>query len=296
MEYRRMGRTGLKLQARTRGGRVTFGAQVDQGAAVEEPLHKAYDLGGELLRQRRRLRRWPGGDGDGKAIRACLANRLVISSKVFWPTMPGIDGRGLSRETHLSNPRLMPRCSASAWTTSISTSAIGSISETTIEETVRAMDDLVHQGKVIYWGTSEWRAPARSRRPTASPGADGRYPPMVEQPHYNMLGAGGPSRTNWRPGHGPGAGDGDLEPTPFGAALRERWSGIPKGSRFSLRDYGWLHDLLSEENLGKAREPRRGRRRSGRDFGPVGDRLASVSAEGDQRNHRGEQVSQVEET
>jgi len=250
MEYRRMGRTGLKLSAISLGAWVTFGAQVDERAAAEI-LHKAYDLGVNYFDNADVYADGRAETVMGKAIRDLPRESLVISSKVFWPTMPGPNGRGLSRK------HIFESCHASLQRLGLEHLDLYFChrfdSETTIEETVRAMDDLVHQGKVIYWGTSEWRA-GQIAQAHGIARADGLYPPMVEQPHYNML-----VRRAVEDELAPLATDLGLgmvtwSPLRSGLLSGKYGSGIPEGSRFSLRDYGWLHDLLSEENLGKVRE------------------------------------------
>jgi voltage-dependent potassium channel beta subunit len=249
MKYRRMGRSGLRLSAVSLGAWVTFGAQIDERAAAEI-LHRAYDLGVNYFDN---ADVYAGGQAEtvmGKAIRDLPRESLVISSKVFWGTMPGPNGRGLSRK------HIFESCHASLRRLGLDYLDLYFChrfdSETTIEETVRAMDDLVHQGKVHYWGTSEWRA-GQIAQACGLARANGLYPPAVEQPHYNLL-----VRRIVEDELAPLANDlglGLVTWSPLRSGLLSgKYAGdIPEGSRFSLQDYGWLRKLLSEDNLAKVR-------------------------------------------
>ena len=250
MDYRRMGRAGLKLSAISIGAWVTFGAQIDERTAGEI-LHRAYDLGVSFFDN---ADAYADGQAEivmGKAVRSLRREALVISSKVFWPTMPGPNGRGLSRK------HIFESCNASLRRLGLDYLDLYFCHrfdpETPIEEVVRAMDDLIHQGKVLYWGTSQWRAGqiaqahgiAREQR---------LVPPLVEQPHYNMLvrrvveDEVAPLATDL------GLGLVTWSPLRSGLLSGKYLSGIPQGTRLSLKSYTWLRDLLTEENLRKVRE------------------------------------------
>jgi len=250
MEYRRMGRSGLRLSAVSLGAWVTFGAQIDERAAAEI-LHRAYELGVNYFDNADVYAEGQAEIVMGKAIRDLPRESLVISSKVFWASMPGPNGRGLSRK------HILESCHASLRRLGLDYLDLYFChrfdSETTIEETARAMDDLVHQGKVLYWGTSEWRAgPIAQAYGLAR--ADGLYPPAVEQPHYNLL-----VRRIVEDELAPLANDLGLglvtwSPLRSGLLSGKYAGGTPEGSRFSLQEYSWLRRLLSEDNLAKVRD------------------------------------------
>jgi voltage-dependent potassium channel beta subunit len=250
MEYRRMGRSGLRLSAVSLGAWVTFGAQIDERAAAEI-LHRAYELGVNYFDNADVYAEGQAEIVMGKAIRDLPRESLVISSKVFWASMPGPNGRGLSRK------HILESCHASLRRLGLDYHDLYFChrfdSETTIEETVRAMDDLVHQGKVLYWGTSEWRA-GQIAQACGLARANGLYPPAVEQPHYNLL-----VRRIVEDELAPLANDLGLglvtwSPLRSGLLSGKYAGGIPEGSRFSLQDYTWLRRLLSEDNLAKVRD------------------------------------------
>lgn len=184
MEYRRLGNAGMKVSALSLGGWLTYGGSVRDEDTIENIITRAYEAGinffdiadiyenGEAERQM------------GRVLKRFPRHTLVISSKVFWPMSDDINDRGLSRK-HLfeSVEKSLKR---------IGTDYLDMYfchrfdPDTALEETVRAMDDLVHQGKILYWGTSEWTA-EQIRQALALCEQYNLYKPQVEQPHYNML-------------------------------------------------------------------------------------------------------------
>ena len=249
MNYRRMGRTGLKLSEIALGAWITFGDQIDSPTA-REILLKAYDSGVNFFDNADIYAEGRAESVMGEIIRGLPRESLVISSKVFWQTMPGVNGRGLSRK------HIFDSCHASL--KRLGTDYLDLYfchrydAETPVEETVRAMDDLVRQGKVLYWGTSEWRA-GQIAQAHGLAHAGGHVPPMVEQPHYNMfvrrivedeltqaaddLGIG---LVTWSPLHS--------------GLLSGKYGGpTAEGARLTQRKYAWLKGILTEDNLEKTR-------------------------------------------
>ncbi len=183
MEYRRVGNSGLRVSAVSIGGWLTFGDRLG-ATATRQVLRCAIDNGVNFID----LADGYAGGGAERTVGACLAEfrraDLVISSKLFWPMSDNINDRGLSRKhimesidrtlRHLRTDYLdIYFCHRND-------------PDTPLGETIRAMDDLTHQGKILHWGTSLWRARrlahahwiARRNRLT---------PPLVEQPPYNLL-------------------------------------------------------------------------------------------------------------
>jgi voltage-dependent potassium channel beta subunit len=187
----------------------------------------------------------------GGAIRGLPREALVISSKVYWPTMPGPNGRGLSRK------HIFESCHASLRRLGLDYIDLYFCHrfdpETPIDEVVRAMDDLVHQGKVLYWGTSEWRA-GQIAQAYGIARQGNLIPPLVEQPHYNML-----VRQIVEDEVAPLAADLGFglvtwSPLRSGLLSGKYLNGVPPGSRLALKDYAWLRDILTDENLRKVRQ------------------------------------------
>jgi len=245
MHYRRLGNSGLKVSEISLGAWITFGAQIDEETA-EELVQSAYDNGVNFFDN---ADVYADGQAEvvmGKVIRDLPREGLVISSKVFWPTMPGPNGRGLSRK-HITD-------SIHASLRRLNTEYLDLYfcqrfdPDTPIEEVVRTMNLLIQQGKILYWGTSEWRA----SQIMAAYGVARQYgliPPTVEQPQYNMFARRrvelelqpvcdeiGLGLTTWSPLH-------------FGILSGKYNEGIPPGSRAALDEMAWIRDYLTGERI-----------------------------------------------
>ena len=183
MNYRKMGRTGLKISSVSIGGWLTLGGSVDaEGSA--RILRRAVDGGVNFIDLADVYSAGAAEEVAGAAIRGVDRASLVLSSKVFGRMGDGPNQRGLSRK------HIIESCEASL--RRIGTDYLDlyfchrSDPETPLEETVRAMDDLVHQGKVHYWGTSVWPADLLDGAHDLCD-RRGFYPPLVEQPQYSLL-------------------------------------------------------------------------------------------------------------
>jgi voltage-dependent potassium channel beta subunit len=248
MNYRRMGRTGLKISEIALGAWVTFGDQIDEEMA-SDLIHLAYEQGVNYFDNADIYAKGRAEQVMGKAIKDLPRESLVISSKVFWKTMEGPNGRGLSRK-HVTE-------SINASLKRLGTDYLDLYfchrydPDTPMEEIVRVMDDLVHQGKILYWGTSEWRAAQIANAHKVAKQWN-LYPPMVEQPHYNML-----VRRRLEDELAPAADDLGFgmvswSPLEFGLLSGKYNQGIPEGSRLG-RDQAWADEVLTESSLGKVR-------------------------------------------
>ncbi len=247
MDYRRMGRTGLKLSSISLGAWVTFGDQIDDKTAGDI-LHTAYERGVNYFDN---ADVYAGGRAEtvmGKAIKDLPRESFVLSSKVFWPTFPGPNGRGLSRK------HILESCHASLKRLDVDYLDLYFCHrhdpETPAEEIVRAMDDLVHQGKVLYWGTSEWRA-GQIAYAHGIARQWGLYPPLVEQPHYNMFVRRVVEDELVKAADDLGFGMVTFSPLRSGLLSGKYNEGIPQGSRLSLKNYDWLRDIRNEGDLKK---------------------------------------------
>lgn len=249
MDYRTMGRTGLRLSTISLGAWVTFGDQIDDRTA-SDILHAAYDHGVNFFDN---ADIYADGRAEvvmGQAIRDLPRESLVLSSKVYWPTMKGPNGKGLSRK------HVMESCHASLKRMGVEYLDLYFChrfdAETPLEETVRAMDDLIHQGKILYWGTSEWRA-GQIARAHGLARQGGWMPPAVEQPHYNML-----VRRIVEDEIAPLADDLGFglvtwSPLRSGLLSGKYNRGMPQGARLSMERYHWLRGILNDADVEKAR-------------------------------------------
>jgi voltage-dependent potassium channel beta subunit len=250
MQYRRLGRSGLKVSEISLGAWITFGGQVNEKESIHI-LRAAYEAGINFFDN---ADMYSAGQAEivmGKAFKDLPREALVISSKVFWPTMPGPNGRGLSRKhifesVHASLKRLKTDYLDLYFCHRFDP-------DTSIEEVVRAMSDLVHQGKILYWGTSEWRAwqIAEAIRQAYQ---HHLVPPTMEQPQYNMFHrrrveaelapiceAYGIGLTTWSP--------------LYSGILSGKYNdGIPKGSRASLEKMAWIRGKITPERIAIVRK------------------------------------------
>ena len=184
MEYRRLGKSGLQVSALSFGSWVTFGAQVNNSMA-EQCMKIAYDNGVNFFDN---AEAYASGKSElvmGEILKKFNWDRstYVISSKVFW-------GGKLPNQIGLSRKHVMEACHAALKRLQVDYLDLYFChrpdKNTPIEETVRAMHDLIQQGKILYWGTSEWSGVeimeaysiARQYHLT---------PPTMEQPQYNLL-------------------------------------------------------------------------------------------------------------
>ena len=155
MHYRRLGRSGLKVSEISLGSWITFGSQIDEQTA-SSLIHAAYEQGINFFDNADMYANGKAEEVMGRAVRDLQRETLVISSKVFWPTTPGPNGRGLSRKHILESVNASLRRLGMDYIDLYFCHRFDP--DTPVEEVVRSMDDLVHMGKILYWGTSEWEA------------------------------------------------------------------------------------------------------------------------------------------
>ncbi len=250
MEYRRMGDTGMKLSSVSLGAWTTYGGSVGDDTA-EKCLTAAVENGINFIDVADVYATGKAEDVVGKWMQDFKRSDLVISSKVYWPMSDDVNDRGLSRK-HIME-------SAEKSLKRLRTDYLDIYfchrydTDTALEETVRAMSDLVQQGKVMYWGTSVWSAAhledavGQARRYNA-------YLPKVEQPRYNMLDRHiEPEVLPVAAKHGIGIVV--WSPLAQGVLTGKYNQGVPEGSRGSSGGQleEWVKGELSDNNLVKLR-------------------------------------------
>jgi len=249
MEYRRLGRSGLKVSALSLGSWVTFGKQVDLNDA-KTLLKTAYDSGVNFFDNAEGYESGASEKIMGDAIDALGLPRdtFVVSSKVFW-------GGEKPTQLGLSAKHVRDACDAALRRLKVDYLDLFFCHrpdvDTPIEETVRAMHQLVMQGKIVYWGTSEWNAQQLTEA-HAIARQEHLTPPTMEQPQYNMFNRD-KVEGEYRPIYEQyGLGTTIWSPLASGILTGKYLDGIPDDSRMNLPGYEWLKDnLLSDE--GKAR-------------------------------------------
>jgi len=252
MNYRRLGSAGLKLSELSLGSWVTYGGQVGEEVAVK-CMSIAYDQGVNFFDS---AEAYAGGKAEivmGNVFKKLgwARESIVVSSKVFW----GGDG---PNDEGLSRKHIYEACRKSLKRLQLDYLDLFFCHRpdpnTPIEETVRAMDYLVHQGKILYWGTSEWSAADIMRAHELAREYD-LTPPQMEQPQYNML-----HRERVEKEYLPlyreiGLGTTIWSPLASGLLSGKYAKGIPPGSRATLPGYEWLRkNTLSPHNIEKAKQ------------------------------------------
>lgn len=183
MRYRRLGGTGLKVSEISLGSWLTYGGYVDSEQATKT-IHRAYDLGINFFDTANIYMRGEAERVVGQAIKSFTRDSYVLATKVFWPMGEGPNDRGLSRK------HIIEQANASLKRLDVDYVDLYYCHrydpETPLEETLRALDDLVRQGKVLYVGVSEWTAEQISE---AVHLADKKLLDriVVNQPQYSML-------------------------------------------------------------------------------------------------------------
>ena len=183
MNYRRVGKTGLKVSEIALGAWLTYGGSVEAKQA-ESIIKATLDLGVNFLDLADIYSHGKAEEVVGQAIRSVRRSDLVISSKVFWPMSDNVNDRGLGRKHIIESIEKSLRRIGTDYLDIYFCHRFDP--ETEVEETLRAMDDLVRQGKILYWGTSDWSA-AQLERALNDARFWRAYAPVVEQPCYNML-------------------------------------------------------------------------------------------------------------
>lgn len=183
MKYRRLGNTGLKVSEIGLGSWLTYGTAAEQKAA-DECIAAAFECGINFFDTANAYNRGEGEKAIGAALRAYKRSDYVLSTKVYFPMGDGVNDCGLSRK------HIMEQCEASL--RRLGTDYIDVYfchrfdQETPVEETLRALDDLTAQGKILYSAVSEWSAAQISQAAGISRRLNLR-PLAANQPIYNMF-------------------------------------------------------------------------------------------------------------
>ncbi|MCX6952213.1 MAG: aldo/keto reductase [Verrucomicrobia bacterium] len=247
MLYRPLGKSGLQVSALSFGAWVTFGKQIGDPVA-QQLLHTAYDAGINFFDNAEVY-----ADGKAELVMGAILKKsgwrrssYLVSSKVFF----GYEDEK-PNQTGLSRKHVVEACHA----------ALGRLQVDYLDlyychrpdptvpilETARAMHDLIVQGKVLYWGTSEWSAAqiAEAQRLCT---AHNFHAPIVEQPQYNLF-----HRSRVEKEYAPlyqsptGLGTTIWSPLASGLLTGKYHHGVPKNSRLDAPGMEWLRDLILKD-------------------------------------------------
>ena len=254
MEYRRLGRSGLKLSELSLGSWVTYHNQVDTSAA-REMLAAAMDAGVNFFDN---AEVYASGQSEvvmGEAFKALKWPRLnyVVSTKFFWGLSR--EGNTVNRMDTLNRKYLMQAIDGSLARLQLDFVDLvychRADPHTPIEETVRAMSDMITQGKALYWGTSEWSA-AEIRAAWDIADKHHLHKPVVEQPQYNLFARRRVEQEYARLYEDIGLGLTTWSPLASGLLTGKYKDGIPPGSRGAMESMSFLTKSLSDATKGAA--------------------------------------------
>ena len=256
MHYRRLGHCGLKLSELSFGSWVTFNKQVDSNLA-QRMFGTCFDAGINFFDNAEGYERGQSEIVMGQALQALQRPRdsYCVSSKVFFGTQP----EPMPTQIGLSRKHVTEACHQALRRLQVDYLDLYFCHrpdpDTPIGETVWAMHNLVTQGKVLYWGTSEWSAEQISE---AFEFARDNHltPPTMEQPQYNLL-----DRERFEVEYAPifdkyRIGTTTWSPLASGALTGKYLQGIPADSRAALPGYEWLREHMVESERGQSRMAR----------------------------------------
>lgn len=248
MQYRRLGRSGLKVSALSLGSWVTFDNQLDIKQAMT-CMKAAYDQGINFFDNAEAYAQGASEVIMGKALQKLAWSRdsYIVSSKVFFgaideplPTQRGLSIKHVTEACHQALNRLqvdyldLYYCHRPD-------------PETPIEETVRAMHNLIQQGKILYWGTSEWSA-QEIMEAYAVARQYNLTPPTMEQPQYNLFNRQRVEQEYQRLYSEIGLGTTIWSPLYYGILTGKYSEGGNKDSRLNLPKFQWLHKIIEGED------------------------------------------------
>ncbi len=254
MQYRRLGRAGVKVSVLSLGSWVTFHNQVQTDAAVDM-MKAAYEAGVNFFDN---AEVYAGGKSEevmGAALKKLGWRRssYLVSTKFFWGLNEGPNERNT-----LNRKRLLEGMDASLRRFGLDYVDLVFCHrpdrETPVEETAHAMHNIVESGRTIYWGVSEWSAD-EIRAAWSVCDKYGWHKPTMEQPQYNLLHRERVEIEYARLYEDIGLGTTTWSPLASGMLTGKYQNGIPQDSRGTLKGYGWLKDkLTNKDSLAKVKK------------------------------------------
>lgn len=244
MQYQNLGHSGLKISRLSLGSWVTFGKQVDISAALQL-MTKAKDHGVNFFDNAEVYANGRSEEIMGEVLKKLHWSRLsyLVSTKFYW----GIE-EGVNSKNTLNRKYLMQAIHGSLRRLQLDYVDLVYCHrpdpQTPIEETVRAMNDIISRGEALYWGTSEWSA-AQIEEAFQICERGGYYKPIVEQPQYNLFHRKKVESefSDLYKKHGLGLTT--WSPLASGALTGKYLAGIPADSRVAVSNLSWLKEEIS---------------------------------------------------
>lgn len=247
MKYRQVGKSGLKVSEISIGGWLTFGSSVHDETA-HDILALAVERGINFIDVADIYAKGESERVVGEFIKDLDRTKLVISSKTYWPMSQDVNDRGLSRKHIMESVEKSLKRLNTDYLDIYFCHRFDD--DTPLDETLRAMDDLVRQGKILYWGTSMWSDTQLQDAHTLASKYNA-YAPTVEQPRYNLI------HREIESGVLPKASELGMglvvwSPLAQGLLTGKYDNGIPEGSRAA--NSNWLEGDLTDANIAASRK------------------------------------------
>jgi len=247
MEYRHLGKAGIKVSELSLGAWVTYGNQFGLREA-KEIMAAAFDAGVNFFDNAEAYANGQAEQIMGNALKELGWARkdYLVSTKIFWGG-DGPNDRGLSYKHIIEGVNNALKRLQVDYVDLVY--AHRPDPETPIEETVFAFNQVIQEGKAFYWGTSEWSA-ADIMRATDFARRNSLRPPSMEQPQYNML-----HRKRFEEEYAPlykelGYGTTTFSPLSGGLLTGKYNKGnIPENSRAALKEFGWFKERTQDESI-----------------------------------------------
>lgn len=246
MEYRHLGRTGIRVSELSLGSWITFKNQVDVDAAAEI-MAAAYDLGVNFFDNAEAYAKGKSEEVMGAALKKLGWRRgsYLVTTKIYWGLFDGVNEKNT-----LNRKRLIEGVNGSLERLQLDYVDVlychRPDKTTPIEETVRAMHNIIEWGKSMYWGTSEWSA-AEIVEAIAVAEKHHLHKPVVEQPGYNLFERKRFSDEYVRFYKDYGYGSTTFSPLALGLLSGKYNKGIPQDSRAALSGFDWMKETATDQ-------------------------------------------------
>lgn len=255
MNYRRLGRAGMKVSTVSLGAWTTYGGSVQDKKLITDIVAKAFEKGVNFFDNADAYARGAGETFMGEVFTDLEIPRhqLVLSTKVFWPMSDGVNDRGLSRKHVLESIDLSLERLQTDYVDIYFAHRYDP--ETPMDEIVEVFSDVVRSGRAHYWGTSEWTAAQIAEAHTLAT-ANGLVAPVTEQPQYSLLYRERVEDEILPVTEPKGMGLVVWSPLAMGMLTGKYDDGVPEDSRFAAND-GFRERFFTDENVArvKALEP-----------------------------------------
>jgi voltage-dependent potassium channel beta subunit len=251
MEYRRLGLTGMKVSAISLGAWLTYGSDAVAFDTAQECIRTAIENGINFIDIANVYSTGKAEETVGKIVQNYDRSKLVISTKAFFPMSDDVNDRGLSRKNIFQSVHASLKRLQMDYIDIFFCHRYDAFTRT--DETVRALSDLVQQGKILYWGTSMWNGQQIEEAWAAAEKHNG-YAPVVEQPLYNMLDRDVLESDQEEVLSNRGMGTVVFSPLAGGLLTGKYNKSTPKDSRAAKATEDWMQESFSEHRVEKARE------------------------------------------